>query len=123
VLYGVYILRWKEGGMKCSKCGADMKGKDFCNACGAPSESLAERMEVAYKVFKKSELLEIGRKKDEDAQKEAMKTRRAKAVAKAASAKSPVLPGKGKPAVIIGVLLLAAVIGCAFFLWRFLFSQ
>jgi len=100
-----------------------MKGKEFCSKCGAPWESLAERMEVEYKVFKKSELLEIGRKKDEDSHKEATKIRKAKAAAKGASAKSPVLPGKKKPSVIAGVLLLAAIIGCAFFLWRFLFSQ
>ncbi len=44
--------------MKCTACGADMKGLTVCEACGKKAEG-PEGLEVEYKDFKISELLEI----------------------------------------------------------------
>jgi hypothetical protein len=100
-----------------------MKGKDICSTCGAPAEGLAEKMEVEYKVFKRSELLEIGRKRDEDTKKAVTTAVRTKSATREASAEFTDLLGKKKLLVIIAGLLLAAVIGCALYFWRFLFSR
>lgn len=50
--------------MKCPRCGSDVTGKEPCSRCGAKTAPL-EELEVRYKVFKVSEFLEIGQKKND----------------------------------------------------------
>ena len=109
--------------MKCFTCGADMTGKEFCDSCGAPDEVPTGNMKVEYKVFQKSELLEIGRKKDEGAQKEETRTVRAKATTRRAAAASESWSDKRKVFVIIAVILVSALIGSVFYFWRFFFFR
>ncbi len=45
--------------MKCTACGADMKGLTVCEVCGKKTEGPLKKVEVEYKDFKISELLEI----------------------------------------------------------------
>ncbi len=53
-------MNWNAGeSMKCTACGADMKGLTVCEACGKKTESPPRKVEVEYKDFKISELLEI----------------------------------------------------------------
>lgn len=49
--------------MKCTFCGADMKGPTVCEICGKKPEDLREKLEVEYKDFKISEFLEIRAKR------------------------------------------------------------
>jgi hypothetical protein len=52
--------------MRCRSCGADLKGDIICSRCGKRIEDLSQKLEVEYKDFKVSELLEI-RSKDHGA--------------------------------------------------------
>ena len=45
--------------MKCPSCGADMKGQPVCSRCGKRTEGAAKGIEIEYKDFRVSELLEI----------------------------------------------------------------
>jgi hypothetical protein len=45
--------------MKCPDCGKELNEKNVCTQCGKKVESSAEDIEVRYKEFPKSELLEI----------------------------------------------------------------
>jgi uncharacterized membrane protein YvbJ len=45
--------------MKCPDCGKELNEKNVCSQCGKKAESPAEDIEVRYKEFPKSELLEI----------------------------------------------------------------
>ena len=45
--------------MKCPNCGKELNEKNVCIQCGKKAESSAEDIEVRYKEFPKSELLEI----------------------------------------------------------------
>lgn len=49
--------------MKCPKCDADITGKSKCSKCGLEVAGSQEEIEVEYKDFKTSELLEIRHKK------------------------------------------------------------
>jgi len=49
--------------MKCSHCGAEVRGNDICACCGKKSKGSSPQIEVEYKDFRVSELLEI-RSKD-----------------------------------------------------------
>lgn len=45
--------------MKCPDCGKELNEKNVCTRCGEKAELSAEDIEVRYKEFPKSELLEI----------------------------------------------------------------
>ena len=45
--------------MKCHFCGAELKGQSVCSRCGKRTGDPSQRIEVEYKDFKVSELLEI----------------------------------------------------------------
>lgn len=45
--------------MKCHSCGTDLKGQSVCSQCGKRAEDPLQRIEIEYKDFKVSELLEI----------------------------------------------------------------
>ena len=62
--------------MKCPKCGADITGKRKCSKCGLDFAGPKEEIEVEYKDFKTSELLEIRRKKQAAHEHEEIKTDR-----------------------------------------------
>lgn len=45
--------------MKCPDCGKELNGNNVCTKCGKKAEPSPEDIEVRYKEFPKSELLEI----------------------------------------------------------------
>lgn len=49
--------------MKCPRCGADITDKEACGKCGLNAADYRKDIEVKYKDFKTSELLEIRQKK------------------------------------------------------------
>jgi hypothetical protein len=49
--------------MRCPRCGADIADKEACGKCGLNSADYRKDIEVKYKDFKTSELLEIRQKK------------------------------------------------------------
>lgn len=49
--------------MKCPRCDAEIAGKRKCSKCGLDVAGSQEEIEVEYKDFKTSELLEIRHKK------------------------------------------------------------
>jgi hypothetical protein len=49
--------------MKCPRCNTDMTGNNKCGKCGLNVAENREELEVEYKDFKTSELLEIRQKK------------------------------------------------------------
>lgn len=128
--------------MKCPGCGAELSGQEACDKCGAKPEN---KIEVAYKDFRISELLEIKhiKVKPHTAQKEkersvagnsvsapgkkihsgaAEKTGGKKGLLKKAYRKeSPPYPEKKYliNSVVI-VLILLAIIAGVIFVWRFL---
>ena len=60
--------------MKCPRCDTDVTGKRKCSKCGLDVAGSQEEIEVEYKDFKTSELLEIRHKKLADRQYEEIKT-------------------------------------------------
>ena len=49
--------------MKCPGCGTDMGAKQVCSKCGFNNAGNQDEIEVEYKDFKTSELLEIRQKR------------------------------------------------------------
>lgn len=49
--------------MRCPRCDSDITGKSKCSKCGLDIAGLQGKIEVEYKDFKTSELLEIRHKK------------------------------------------------------------
>lgn len=62
--------------MKCPRCDADITGKRKCSKCGLNFADSQEEIEVEYKDFKTSELLEIRHKKQVALEQEEIKTLR-----------------------------------------------
>jgi len=62
--------------MKCPRCDTDITGKRKCNKCGLDVAGSKEEIEVEYKDFKTSELLEIRHKKQAAPEHEDIKTLR-----------------------------------------------
>jgi len=60
--------------MKCPRCDTDITGKRKCSQCGLDFAGSQEEIEVEYKDFKTSELLEIRRKKQAAHEHEETKT-------------------------------------------------
>lgn len=56
--------------MKCPGCGTDMGAKQVCSRCGYNNAGNRDKIEVEYKDFKTSELLEIRQKRQAAASKE-----------------------------------------------------
>ena len=60
--------------MKCPRCDTDVTGKRKCSKCGLDVAGSQEEIEVEYKDFKTSELLEIRHKKLADRKHAEIKT-------------------------------------------------
>ena len=60
--------------MKCPRCDTDITGKKKCSKCGLDVAGPQEEIEVEYKDFKTSELLEIRHKKQAAHEHEEIKT-------------------------------------------------
>jgi hypothetical protein len=56
---GFYVKMRQLITMKCPDCGKELNEKNVCIQCGKKAESSTEDIEVRYKEFPKSELLEI----------------------------------------------------------------
>ncbi|MBI5640979.1 MAG: hypothetical protein HZA17_11185 [Nitrospirae bacterium] len=54
--------------MNCPRCGSDVTEKDVCSKCNEKINDSRQGIEVHYKEFKQSELLEISQKKDKEGQ-------------------------------------------------------
>jgi len=60
--------------MKCPRCDTDITGKRKCSKCGLDVAGSKDEIEVEYKDFKTSELLEIRHKKQAAHEREDIKT-------------------------------------------------
>ncbi len=63
ITFEMRIIRSRRYIMKCPKCDTDTTGKRKCSKCGLDVAGSQEEIEVEYKDFKTSELLEIRHKK------------------------------------------------------------
>ena len=75
--------------MKCPRCDTDITGKRKCSKCGLDVAGSQEEIEVEYKDFKTSELLEIRHKKQAAYEHEEIKTVREHKGEKALKKESP----------------------------------
>lgn len=117
----------KAGPMNCPACGADLKGKTVCRECGRKMDKSGNTLEVEYKDFKISELLEIRSKHHEsvkadmppDSEGPAART----PLSKAHSANQAEKPGETvNPAkIVILVLLLSGLIAGFIYIVQHLF--
>ena len=99
--------------MKCPRCGADLANKEACGKCGLDAADYRKDIEVKYKDFKTSELLEIRQKKHSAPPFEETKV---------APKQTPIFhktERKSLPFFAI-VLLILALISGAFFIVRYL---
>lgn len=127
--------------MNCPGCGFDLKGKGICSRCGAKIE---DSIEVEYKDFKISELLEIRHIKHKTGHKETKQAKLSEKVVdtvraknagaarventgnnndrtRAKNARKQFLSRDRKTSknIIRVVLLVLAIIAGVFFVWRF----
>ena len=99
--------------MKCPKCGTDVTGKRNCSKCGLDIAGFQEEIEVEYKDFKTSELLEIRRKKQAASGHEEIKTLREQHEGKAKDEKKPFF------FLVAMALILMLIVAGAFFIFRY----
>lgn len=99
--------------MNCPRCGADIAGQKVCEKCGMPGDADRKDIEVKYKDFKTSELLEIRHKKHSAPPLEETKTVGARTDISQQSEKRP-FP------ILAVVLIILALISGAFFIVRHL---
>ena len=113
--------------MKCPSCGADMKGKTVCSSCEKSIEDLSHGIEVEYKDFKVSELLEIRTKDHQPARSEKSEPEKAGAPRHeetgTAEETGRYRPGihegrKFSPFLLALVFFLLALVASAFLLWH-----
>ncbi len=99
--------------MRCPKCGQEIRDGKACPKCGNVAES-SQRMEVEYKDFKVSELLDIKMRKQASAKKETPKT---EAVGKKHEVRLPARKKRSWPLVTVFIFVIVLIL---LFLLRFL---
>ena len=109
--------------MKCPRCDADLSTQKKCGKCGFNIADSRDELEVEYKDFKTSELLEIRRKKQTAPPVEEDQYG-ADAVKSEIPTATPLLEAKKSsfPILTFVVLILALLIG-GFFLMRILVQK
>ena len=110
--------------MKCPRCNADIATGKKCSKCGFNVDGNLDELEVEYKDFKTSELLDIRQKRRTEPSKAEPKTSRKQPEGRAVKRERPAKPSpKGEksplPTLAVVVLVLALIIG-GFFLVRLL---
>ena len=113
--------------MKCPSCDADMSAQKKCSKCGFNVADNRDELEVEYKDFKTSELLEIRRKKQTTppgAETKIFTEQTGKDAVKREIPANPSLEAKKSslPILTVLVLILALIIG-GLFLVRLLVLQ
>jgi hypothetical protein len=108
--------------MKCPRCDADITGKRECGKCGLDFADSQEEIEVEYKDFKTSELLEIRHKKQAAHDNEEIKAVREHMEAKAFKRESPgeaLCKKDRKPfSILPAIVVILAIIG-VFLIFRY----
>jgi hypothetical protein len=112
--------------MKCPRCDADLIAQRKCGKCGLNVDDYRKELEVEYKDFKTSELLEIRQKRPSGPSAAESTTVQKRAPGKAPDTKNPAKsPSDDKknflPILAIVVLALVLIAG-AFFLLRYLIN-
>ena len=109
--------------MKCPRCDSDISDKKICSECGFDVEGFRKNLEVEYKDFKTSELLEIRHKKQTAYGSEEKSDAGTYAEKQAPGGEtSSEAPGKGekKPfPVLSAIALILLLIAGGFFLFRY----
>lgn len=110
--------------MKCARCGADITAQRKCSKCGLHVADFRKELEVEYKDFKTSELLDIRQKRRTEPSRAEPKTSGKQPGERAVKRESPAKPSPKDekspfPTLAVVVLVLAVIIG-GFFLVRLL---
>ena len=109
--------------MKCPRCDADITGKRKCSECGFDVAGPQEEIEVEYKDFKTSELLDIRRKKQAAYEHKDIKTVREHKGGESVKRESPwevLFKADKKPFPFLTVMaLILMLITGVFFMFRY----
>ena len=109
--------------MKCPRCDADITGKRKCDKCGLDFAESQQEIEVEYKDFKTSELLEIRHKKQAAHDYEEIKAVREHKEEKALRRESPgeaLCKKDKKPFSLLAVIaLILVLVTGAFLIFRY----
>lgn len=109
--------------MKCPRCDTDITGKSKCSKCGVEIAGSRDEVEVEYKDFKTSELLEIRHKKQAAHDHEEIKTVREHKGEKAGKSEAPwtIFYREEKKALLFPVVLalVLTLIAGAFIIFRY----
>ena len=113
--------------MKCPRCNADISTSKKCSKCGFSVDGNMDELEVEYKDFKTSELLEIRHKKQikpPDAETKKTMEQSGGEVIKGGEPANPSPEAKQSsfPILAVAILILALIIG-GLFLVRLLVLQ
>jgi hypothetical protein len=113
--------------MKCPRCGTEMAASKICSKCNLDITDFRDKIEVEYKDFKTSELLEIRQKRQTAPSGVETETVREPHRGEILKSEGPAETtfGSGKryvPMLAIALLILILVVG-AFFLFRNLIMQ
>lgn len=108
--------------MRCTRCDADITGKRKCDKCGLDFTEYGKEIEVEYKDFKTSELLEIRHKKQAAHGYEEIKAVRGHKEEKALKRESPeeaLCKKDKKPSSILAAIVVILVITGVFLIFRY----
>ena len=113
--------------MKCPRCNTDMPDQQGCSKCGLLKADQKAKIEVEYKDFKTSELLEIRQKKTvSSATREtnmAKKLSRRKTLEREFPAKSSLRNEKNSFPLLAVIVLVLLIITVSFILAHYLFLR
>ena len=112
--------------MKCPRCDADLTAQRKCGKCGLNVDDYGKELEVEYKDFKTSELLEIRQKRHPGHSATESTTVKERPMGKATDTKVPAKSSSDDEKkflliVVIVVLALMLITG-TFFLFRYLIN-
>ena len=113
--------------MKCPRCKTDVTGKKKCSKCGLDVAGSQEEIEVEYKDFKTSELLEIRHKKQAALEHEEIKALREHNEEKALKREAPgqaFYKDEKKPFPFLAAMaLILMLIAGVFLIFRYFIMQ
>ena len=108
--------------MKCPRCDTDITGKRKCSKCGFDVAGPQDEIEVEYKDFKTSELLEIRHKKqtvDEHEKTITVSEHKGEKTVKGEANEKAFYKNEKKPFPFLAALALALIAGALFIIFRY----
>ena len=110
--------------MKCPRCDADITGKRKCGKCGLDFAESQKEIEVEYKDFKTSELLEIRHKKQAAHEHEELRERNEEKALKRESPREAFYKDEKKPFPFLAAMaLILMLIAGVFLIFRYFIAR